>query len=206
MQAQVFDYPLFTGLCPLPSLSTSGASFSELCSHHCGLLALMLRIVLLPAYKPQIRLHGLLAACLVFLRQECILVGGELREVALTGLDHRCYRCEALAGLQLIAGRLGAALRLRTHVQTVTILALGGRYAVGSQEHFCARVLTVLARFGECARHMVDTCTPCYFCHSRELWLGTTRDNVAHMISRHALALRSEYRFASIPPEKREPL
>ena len=64
---------------------------------------------------------------------------------------------EALADLQLVAGRLGGALRLRAQVQTVAVFALGSGYAVGSQKHFGARVLSALAGFGECAGYMVDT-------------------------------------------------
>ena len=120
-------------------------------------LAVVGSVILLAADLPQVRAHGLLAAGSVFLRQECILVGRDLRQVALTSLNQRCYGCEALASLQLIAGRLGAALRLRAQVQTVAVFALGSGYAVGSQEHFGARVLSALAGFGECAGYMVDT-------------------------------------------------
>ena len=34
---------------------------------------------------------------------------------------------------------------------------------------------------------------------SRELWLNTIRDHVAHMNLRHVPALNSDYRFASSP-------
>ena len=49
----------------------------------------------------------------------------------------------------------------------------------------CAVLLT------DFARNVVDRVFEKYFSHSRELWLRTIRDSVAHMIFRHVPALRA---------------
>ena len=173
-----------------------------------GSLALMSLVVRIATDFPEVSLHGFLATGSIFLRQEVILVLRDLREVTLASLDHRCYGCEALACLQFVTGRLGSAVVGvgLADIDSRTLVALGRRGTVRADEVVTMLVTILLLRFCQGSVDILDTRRISYFSHSRELWLGTTRDYVAHMISRHALALRSEYRFASIPPEKREPL
>ena len=123
-------------------------------------------IVLLTADFPVPCEHGLFAVGLVLLRGEGDLVVGDLREILLTRLDHRGYRGEACSDLQLFrAERRGALLR-GTEVQTVTLVVGRCRYAVGSQEHLLARVLSALTGFCQCAGYMIDSGRISYICHS----------------------------------------
>ena len=134
---------------------------------HLGWLALVLRIILLATYKPQVCLHGLLATGSIFLRQEVLLVIGDLREVTPTGVDHCGYGCETLTCLQLIAGRLGRAGELAYHVDAGAVRVLGGCYAVGSQERVAVRAVG-LSSFGAArqkAGNEVNTFCPLNFCH-----------------------------------------
>ena len=101
--------------------------------------------------------HGFLAVGLVLLRGESDLVVGDLREILLASLDHRGYRSEACADLQLLRTQRRGALLRGTEVQTVTLVVGRCRYAVGSQEHLLARVLTVVLGFGQRAGNVVDT-------------------------------------------------
>ena len=130
-------------------------------------LALVLRIILLAADLPQVRAHGLLATGKIFLRQECILVGRDLRQVSPTSLNHRSYGCETLASLQLIAGRLGRAEELAYHVDAGAGRVLGGCYPVGSQERVAVRAvgLTSFGTARQKAGNEVNTFCPLNFCH-----------------------------------------
>ena len=122
-------------------------------------LAVVLRIPLLAAYLPQVRPHGLLAAGSVFLRQECILIGRDLREVALAGLDHRGNRCEALASLQLVAGRLGRAVVSigLADIDSRTLAALGRRGTVRADEVVTMFVTVQLFGLRQSALDVLDT-------------------------------------------------
>ena len=132
-------------------------------------LTLMLCIILLAAYFPQVRAHGLFAAGGVLLRQEVILVGRDLREVALTSLDHRCYGCETLACLQLIAGRLGRAVVGvgLADIDSRTLVALGRRGTVRADEVVTMLVTILLLRFCQGSVDILDTRRISYFSHSR---------------------------------------
>ena len=55
----------------------------------------MLRIILLAADVPVVRVHGLFATCEVFLGEEGCLVGCQLRQVLGAGLDCRFDSGEA---------------------------------------------------------------------------------------------------------------
>ena len=111
-------------------------------------------------------LEGLLAAGEVLLRDERSLVLGDFHQVRLTGLDRSGYCGEASANCELLAGRLRTALYFLAEVETVAVFRLGCCYAVSTEEHFFAGVLTALARFCQRSGYGVDTGTPIYFCHS----------------------------------------
>ena len=130
-------------------------------------LALVGSVIRLAAYLPQIRLHGLLATGKIFLSQEVLLVLRDLRQVTPTSLDHRCYGCETLASLQLIAGRLGRAEELAYHVDAGAGRVLGGCYPVGSQERVAVRAvgLTSFGTARQKAGNEVNTFCPLNFCH-----------------------------------------
>ena len=117
---------------------------------------LMLRIIFFAADFPEVRLHGFLAAGGVFLGEEGCQVGRDLGQVFLAGFDHTGDGLEALASVQFVGGGLGGTLHLRTEVQAVAVLVFGRRYAVGCQQHFGARMMTVLARFCQGTRYMID--------------------------------------------------
>ena len=119
----------------------------------------MLRIILLAADLPQVCPHGLLAAGSIFLRQEVILVGRDLREVALAGLDHRGNRCETLACLQLIAGRLGSAVVSigLADIDSRTLAALGRRGTMRADEVVTMFVTVQLFGFRQSALDVLDT-------------------------------------------------
>ena len=126
----------------------------------------MALIIFSTANFPIIGEHGLFAVGLVSLRGEGDLVVGDLREILLACRDHRAYRGEACADLQLFrAERRGAFLRY-TEVQTVTFVGGRCRYAVGSQEHLLAAVLRVLGGFCQCAGYVIDSGTVRYICHN----------------------------------------
>ena len=62
---------------------------------------------------------------------------------------HRGADCrEAVAELDFLCGNRRRTLYLAAQVEPVAVIRLGGRYAVGSQEHLLAAVLTVLGGFG----------------------------------------------------------
>ena len=131
-------------------------------------LTVVLSVILLAADLPQVRAHGFLAAGSIFLRQECILVGRDLRQVALTSLDQRCYGCETLASLQLIAGRLGAALVGvgLADIDSRTLVALGRRGTVRADEVVTMLVTILLLRFCQGSVDILDTRRISYFSHS----------------------------------------
>ena len=122
----------------------------------------MLLVVGCAFNHPVPRFQRLLATGEVLLRHERSFILGD----GFTGLDRSRYSGEACANCELLASRLSTALYFLTEVQTVTVFRLGGCYAVGTQQHLGAGVLTALARFTQCAGHMINTGTPFYFCHS----------------------------------------
>ena len=128
--------------------------------------------------------HGFLAAGEVFLGEEGLLVGCDLAEILRAVADSFCYCGEADASEEFTFGRNGAALHFLAEVQTVTVRVLGCCYAVGSEEHLGARVLTILARFAERAGYAVDTGTPFYFCHISSAFAERA---VSHQLSAFSL-------------------
>ena len=119
----------------------------------------MLRIPLLAAYLPQVRPHGLLAAGGVLLRQEVILVGRDLRQVALALSNHRGNRCEALTSLQLVAGRLGRAVVSigLADIDSRTLAALGRRGTMRADQIVTMFVTVQLFGFRQSALDVLDT-------------------------------------------------
>ena len=117
----------------------------------------MLRIVLRAANFPQVRPHGAFAAGGVQLGCEVLLILGDLHQVLGAGLHHRCHLGETGVESELLRAEVRAACGCLAQVDAVAVFALGSRYAVGSQKHLLAGVLTALGRFGQCAGHVVNT-------------------------------------------------
>ena len=113
-----------------------------------GVSLRVLRVVLCAADCPEVGSHGALASGGVALCLEGLLVGGDLGEVALARFHHGCHLGEAGADGLLLGGEGCGAHGFLTQVEAVAVIGLGGRYAVGSQQHLRAAVLTVLTRFG----------------------------------------------------------
>ncbi len=126
----------------------------------------VLSVVLVALKLPQVLRQGLATAGGVTLREERGVVLVDLHEVFTTQCHCLAYRIEACPDEQLLCRRVGRALHLTADIHAVTVIARGSRYAVGTKEHFGTRVLTALARFGECSGYAVDTGTPVYFSHS----------------------------------------
>ena len=106
----------------------------------------MLCIVFLTADIPEVRRHGLLACRRVFLRVERLQICRHVAQVFTTRL-HRCRNCaEAETCVDGVLGLRDVDLGRFAHVQAVALVARGGCCAVGTEQHFCARVLAALAR------------------------------------------------------------
>ena len=117
----------------------------------------VLLIILCAADLPVVRLHGFCAIGVVLLGEEVLLVGGDLHEVGFAGLDHAGYHHELRTVLELtLRERRGTFLR-SAQVQAVALVRGRRCYAVGSQEHLLARVLTRLAGLGQSAGNVVNT-------------------------------------------------
>ena len=91
-------------------------------------------VILLAANVPEVGLHGLFATGGVLLCEERGLVLGDLHQVFLTLLHHRCHRAEAVADVDLLRGkRRGASDGTQAaDVEVLTVRVRGGCYAVGS--------------------------------------------------------------------------
>ena len=125
----------------------------------------MLGVVLVTADLPVVCFHGLLATGKVLLNHEVDLVLGDLRQILLALVHHLRYRREAHTCKQLVLGRTRATLGFLAEVQPVTVGVLGGRYAVGAEEHFGTAMLSAFTRFTQCAGNRINTGAPFYFCH-----------------------------------------
>ena len=106
----------------------------------------MLCIVFLTADIPEVRRHGLLACRRVFLRIERSEVGGHLAQVFAARLHGSRHCAEAETCVDGVLGLRDVDLGRFAHVQAVALVARGGCCAVGTKQHFCARVLAALAR------------------------------------------------------------
>ena len=126
----------------------------------------MLGIVGIAADFPEVGLQGLFATGSVFLCDEGSLVGRDVHQVGLA-CRNGCTDCgEAGTSIQFLGGRQGAAFYFAPDIDAVTVRVLGCCYAMRTKQHFCARVLSVLARFAERSRYRVDTRAPFYMCHN----------------------------------------
>ena len=114
---------------------------------------------------PIIGLHGFCAIGVVLLGEEVLLVGGDLHEVGFAGLDHAGYHHELRAVLELTLRERRSTFYRLAEIQTVALVGGGRSYAVGSQEHLLAGVLTRLAGFGQSAGNVVNTGGIGYTCH-----------------------------------------
>ena len=137
----------------------------------------MLLVVGLAFDFPEVGTHGLFAIRLVLLCEEGGLVGGDFRQVFLTGLDRCCYRCETVAGVHLTYRRrrgTGDALQ-GTDVHTRAMFAGCRRYAVGSQNHLLVvGVLRLFVDFGKRSRNGFVECYRSCYCHSLLAMTRTT--------------------------------
>ena len=117
---------------------------------------------------PQVRPHRLLAVRLVLLREEVLLVGRDLRQVLLTGLNGRGYRSKSLALSQFVRTRSrGAGHALQASDVDAAAVGVGGLFhTVGSQHHLlvgCVRRFLVDA--GECTADGLNHVSIFGFCH-----------------------------------------
>ena len=89
---------------------------------------------------PEVGEVGLLAVRLVLLREEVLLVGGNLRQVLLAGCDRGSYGCEALALSQFVRARRCGAL-VAVGIEGVDTLTIGIVSFGGSVRHH--QIITV---------------------------------------------------------------
>ena len=125
----------------------------------------MLLIIFSTTNFPVVRLHGFCAIGVVLLGEEVLLVGSDLHEVGFAGLDHAGYHHELRAVLELTLRERRSTFYRLAEIQTVALVGGGRSYAVGSQEHLLAGVLTALAGFGQSAGNVVNTGGIGYTCH-----------------------------------------
>ncbi len=126
---------------------------------------LVLRFIIFSAAdEPEVGLHRLLAVRQVALCEEVNLVLGDLGQVLFTRRYHRTYGLETLTSSHLFRFERRRTLHFLSQIQSVTIAALRSCRTVCTKQHLCTTVLSVLSGFTQCARHMVDTRTPFYFC------------------------------------------
>ena len=92
----------------------------------------MLGIVRFAADLPEVGIEGLLASSEILLCRESLLVGSNRGEVTSTIVDCCAYDCETSTCIDLIGAHIGRTFGLLTEVQTVTLIAFGGCYAVRS--------------------------------------------------------------------------
>ena len=113
-----------------------------------GLLAARVLLVVVSALEgPEVGFHGTFAVRSVLLGVESGDVGVNLGHVLLTCFDRCGDSTETLTDKELVDGRRCGALCFVTEIDAVAGVGLCRRYAVGSQKHLLAAVLTVLARF-----------------------------------------------------------
>ena len=115
------------------------------------------------------RFQCLLSSGQILLSQERLLIGCDFGEIFATSVHRLCYRREADACKELVLGRGCCAFGLLAEVQAVALVALCRRYAVGTEQHLRAAVLTVLAGFTQCARYGINTGAPFYMCHVKPI-------------------------------------
>ena len=117
------------------------------------------------ADHPQIRAHRSFAVCVVLLGVERCEVGRDLAQVV-PALRHSTGHLRKTRTYQLLVRSDGCrAFHFLAQIQAVAIAAHGRCYAVRTEQHLRAAVLTVLTGFAQCAGYTVDTGTPFYFCH-----------------------------------------
>ena len=122
-------------------------------------------VIFLATNLPEVSFHRLLAVSEVLLGEEGGLVLGDLRQVFLTLDDHLCHGLESQSNRSFVVRQRRRALRLLTQVQSVTFTTRCRRHSVGTKQHLLTTMLRATARFTQCARHMVNSRTPFYFCH-----------------------------------------
>ena len=131
-------------------------------------LASMTLIILGELERPEIALHGLFAARLVFLSLEGSLVGCHLGQIFCTCGYSCCHCAETCALFHLLGTRSGATSYgvKSAEVQTCTVRVGGSCYAVGAENHLLvACVLRFLVDAGERTADGFDSVSPLYFCH-----------------------------------------
>ena len=127
----------------------------------------MSRVVRSALERPEVGIHGLLAACGVALSDERSLVGIDLGHVLFTRCYGCTYCCEALTDQQLVRGReTNTIVRARILDEQRGAVRVGGsRCTVFTDKVRTAGVTRFLHRFGESAGYIVDTGCILNFCH-----------------------------------------
>ena len=122
--------------------------------------ALRVALVVQVAFElPEEGTHGLLAACLILLREERSLIGRDLAQVTRTGTDSCLYLDEAVASRGLVsAQRRGTFVRVCTEgIRTLTDRVRGSCFTVNRNKVVTVRVVLFLYGFSQCSGHRLDT-------------------------------------------------
>ena len=114
-------------------------------------LSVMRLIVLLSADAPEVLAHGLGTAGGVFLREESLLVGNDLRQIGAACGDHRCHSGETLTCFQLLGARLSGTLAVDG-----SVLQSGGFHVIVNRAKFLR----------DLARDVMNRVFKYYFSHS----------------------------------------
>ena len=129
----------------------------------------MLGVVLLAAYFPQVRTHGLFTTGLILLSREVDLVFRDVHQIFLTSLHSSCYSGEACASIQLF-GRQRTRTLVRsalTDVQAGAVRVLRCSGTVGTDQVVTADVPVFLLRFCQGNLPILDNRRIGYFSNSK---------------------------------------
>ena len=96
---------------------------------------------------PQILTHGLVSAGGVFLRIERRQILGYMAQVFPASIDSLDDKLEAVTPCTLVGRHRRRTFGFLAQEQSVAVAACGCCYAVCTQQHLAARVLTALTRF-----------------------------------------------------------
>ena len=131
-------------------------------------LAVLLRIIDVAAYLPQVGIHGLFAGSQILLSQEVKLVLTDELEVTLAGVNHGANRRETLASGEFFVGGQGGTVVTVTgeRIDSLTIGVLGWSRTVGHHQITAVAVPVYFLRFLQGALDILNTRdTDFCFCH-----------------------------------------
>ena len=111
------------------------------------LSAVVLLVILLCTDVPEVLAQGFAATRLLLLIPEVLDVSDNLREVSAASIDSTGYCRKTVTNQDLVGSNRSGALWCFAQKQSVAIFVGGRSCAVCCQQHFLARMLTVLARF-----------------------------------------------------------